>query len=96
MYCGKPQPIYQVRKPSYCRVCGKVSYSASGIHPQCAQTEADQKRVNRQKRTAKTTSAKLDKSLELKPWHNRCPKCRTQVHIRKKTCTCGHVLKHTA
>ncbi len=96
MYYGMSQPIYQPRNRIYCRVCGEVSYSGSGIHPQCAQNEADQKRVKRQKRSAKTTRAKLDKSLELKPWHNRCPKCRAQVHISKKTCACGHVLKRTA
>ena len=92
----KPQPIYESRKPIYCRVCGRVSYSGSGIHPQCAQDETDQKRVSRQERGAKPEKAKRDNSLALKPWHRRCPKCRAQVHISKESCDCGHVLVRPA
>jgi hypothetical protein len=37
----KPELIYFPRERNYCRVCGKVSYSLSGEHPQCAITRAD-------------------------------------------------------
>ncbi len=92
----KPQPIYESRKPIYCRVCGRASYSASGIHPQCAQEEANETEVKRLKPSAKPAKAKLDKSLALKSWHKRCPKCHAQVHIRKKTCACGHAFTRSA
>ena len=29
-----------------CPVCGEISYSLEGIHPQCAQRQADQTRMN--------------------------------------------------
>jgi hypothetical protein len=38
----KPEPIYFLRPaPKYCPVCGKVSYSQSGEHPQCAINRSD-------------------------------------------------------
>jgi hypothetical protein len=32
----KPAPLIEATKRASCPVCGKPTYSASGIHPQCA------------------------------------------------------------
>jgi hypothetical protein len=37
----KPEVIYFPANRKYCPVCGKVSYSQSGEHPQCAVARAD-------------------------------------------------------
>jgi hypothetical protein len=37
----KPEPIYLPVARNYCPVCGKVSYSLSGEHPQCSLTRFD-------------------------------------------------------
>jgi hypothetical protein len=37
----KPGPLNPVRPRRLCPVCGKVSYSPAGEHPQCALTRAD-------------------------------------------------------
>jgi hypothetical protein len=37
----KPEPISADPKRKKCPVCGKPSYSASGIHPQCCSTRSD-------------------------------------------------------
>lgn len=39
---SKPEPLYPVASlGSVCPVCGKKSYSAAGIHPQCSMQLAD-------------------------------------------------------
>ena len=76
-----PVAARPAREP--CPVCGEVSYSAAGIHPQCAVQQADAKRMKR----AKSSSPKPDKTIataEGKPWHKNCPKCKALVHVRKK------------
>lgn len=93
MYQAKPQPINVPSSTVYCRVCGKVSYSRSGVHPQCAQNEADLKRLEIEKHSSPRPAEKLVHASELKAWHKRCPKCRGQVHVSKKACNCGHVFK---
>lgn len=100
----KPPPMYPKPQDKYCPVCGEVSYSREGIHPQCAQTQADQQRMSRQKARLNNTKAghstktargenKSTKSSSLKAWHKRCPKCGAQVHIRKAGCPCGHTFR---
>jgi hypothetical protein len=37
----KPKLIYFPANRRLCPVCGKVSYSRSGEHPQCAQARSD-------------------------------------------------------
>ena len=41
MESKKPGPLYPVSHGPMCPVCGKRSYSANGIHPQCAVKLAD-------------------------------------------------------
>jgi hypothetical protein len=85
----KPQPLYIVPQRKQCPVCGASSYSASGIHPQCAMHQADTKRMAKVKPMAKSAK-KATKAEYITRWQKPCPKCRTLVHIRKKTCDCGH------
>ena len=80
----KPEPLPEIGpKRPQCPVCGEVSYSKEGIHPQCAQAQADSERM----KNLKTGTAK---PVVRKSWHKQCPRCRESIHIRKKTCECGH------
>jgi hypothetical protein len=45
----KPEPLlYQAAAGRRCPVCGEKSYSATGIHPQCAVQQADAPRQRQQ------------------------------------------------
>jgi hypothetical protein len=94
MHEKKPDPLLTVPAKSHrlCPVCGMVSYSAGGTHPQCAEVQADAARVARLKKAQKTArpKAKGAHPNALSPWQKRCPKCRTEVHIRKLACDCGY------
>lgn len=37
----KPGPLFKAPSRTQCPICGKASYSATGIHPQCAVEQAD-------------------------------------------------------
>lgn len=98
MSCKKPSPILDVPERPHCPVCGEVSYSRGGIHPQCAQTQADEKQLKRVKSLNKTKKNKIagnvwSASTGPRAWHKWCPKCKKQVHVRKKACSCGHDFK---
>ena len=56
----KPEPLYFRPHPGRkrCPVCGSVSYSTSGIHPQCAVRQADVERMNEIKALALNTAPK--------------------------------------
>ena len=89
----RPEPLFDATagQGTTCPVCGFSSYSREGIHPQCAQQRADEKRVaNLKSKKDRGVKTKSTASEELKPWHKRCPKCRTQVHIRRSSCHCGY------
>lgn len=89
----KPPPLFEVRERKKCPVCGESVYSKGGIHPQCAQTQADEKRITKLKARAKKeaeSQAKRETVEELKAWHKRCPRCKAQVHLRKSECNCGY------
>ncbi|MFQ5732222.1 MAG: hypothetical protein ACE5KM_09740 [Planctomycetaceae bacterium] len=87
----KPEPLFTEQQRAVCPVCGQAAYSRAGIHPQCAQVQADEKRVARLKKTkAKTRPDSGPASPVLKAWHKKCPKCGKQLHVRKSTCGCGY------
>jgi hypothetical protein len=71
-----------------CPICGKASYSAGGIHPQCAMQQADQPRIVRL-RAAKVAETKVKKPAR-QTWKKKCPKCGAQLHVRREACACGH------
>jgi hypothetical protein len=52
----RPRPLFEPPSCQICPVCGNVSYSRSGIHPQCAQNQADSRQGARLKRVAKRRS----------------------------------------
>jgi hypothetical protein len=91
MYQKKPTPFINEHTKRICPVCGKQSYSAGGIHPQCAVQQADAPR-QRQLKANKEAEAK-SKSPTTKPpatWNKKkCPECGLEVHSRQKACTCG-------
>ena len=91
----KPQPLYAPRERKHCPICGKVSYSAVGIHPQCAMDQADAKRIQEVKPLSKSPKKTVTKDADAKPWQKTCPKCKAFMHVRKKFCDCGHIFAGT-
>jgi ribosomal protein S27AE len=88
----KPTPVLGQLNRKICPVCGQRSYSASGIHPQCAVRQADASREQLLQAHRKAAAAEK-KPIERKPpqtWSRKqCPQCGTQVHARRKSCDCG-------
>ena len=84
----KPEPIFNQPERAECPVCGKPSYSAGGIHPQCAVQLEDKQRVEKLKQESKRKSTKPGSAKSI--WQKVCPKCRDIMHVRKKQCACGH------
>ncbi len=87
----KPTPILGEQNRKICPVCGKRSYSAGGIHPQCAVQQADAPRQQQLKATKKSDEKKKSAVKRLpQTWsQKKCPKCGLEVHVRKKICDCG-------
>ena len=91
----KPIPLISSAKSRrLCPVCGMASYSRYGIHPQCAQAQADAPRVERlraeRKASAQAEAAAAVRVPSTVAWQKRCPACGTQLPSRKMTCGCGH------
>ena len=88
----KPTPLIPVRDHSRCPVCGQISYSRAGIHPQCSVRQADEEHKNRIKR--EKALAEVEKTAipasGIAPWQKSCPKCSAVQHVRKTVCGCGH------
>lgn len=58
MHNSKPPPLLgadQVPR-RICPVCGSVTYSIAGMHPQCAMLQADLSRVARLRKRRKTAA----------------------------------------
>jgi len=77
-----PQTIRKI-----CPVCGRPSYSALGIHPQCAVQQAD---APRQQRLAEERKANNKKHSQARSWEKKCRKCGALVPARRKVCDCGY------
>jgi ribosomal protein S14 len=85
----KPPPLFSGQNPNVCPVCGEVSYSASGVHPQCSAKKADEERMKFIKAEQSKTKKSPAKSTESR-WQKSCPRCSRSQHVRKKTCLCGY------
>lgn len=85
----KPDPLIPRQRNERCPVCGEISYSLAGVHPQCSVRQADEKRMNRTKRENQVGKPAKPVS-DVKPWQRVCPKCKALQHVRKKVCECGH------
>jgi len=83
----KPRPLNDQPTRTPCPVCGEISYSLGGVHPQCAVRRADEKRL---KRTKKTAHVEPKMVAAVERWQKICPKCKASQHVRKKICDCGH------
>ena len=81
----KPTPLL-VENGQVCIVCGKRSYSAAGVHPQCAMKRADEAR--QEQRAA--PPPKPVRTPRRRSWDKKCPKCEALVHVRRKVCPCGY------
>ena len=66
-------------------MCGKQSYSMTGMHPQCAVARADA--LSREDR--KVAAAAVSKAKR-KFWSKVCPKCRHEIPARRVVCDCGY------
>lgn len=53
----KPEIVYFPAVRNFCPVCGKVSYSLAGEHPQCAQKRADDVFKAKQKKRSERSAA---------------------------------------
>ncbi len=88
---SKPKPLFEADRPNICPVCGKSSYSAAGIHPQCAVKQCDEKdKAKLLLKKAKEKTSKPKPAPVLTRWQKTCPECKLSQHVRKKTCVCGH------
>jgi predicted nucleic-acid-binding Zn-ribbon protein len=88
----KPIPALALRGAHDCPVCGKRSYSATGIHPQCAMVQADAPRKRRlaaEKAKEKKEKPRSD-SQNQTAWQKTCPKCGARRPAQGQDCTCGH------
>ncbi len=66
-----------------------TSYSATGVHPQCAARSADLEWTKRMK--AKRAEIAVVPEKTAKFYQRCCPKCNVIQHVRAKTCECGYV-----
>jgi endogenous inhibitor of DNA gyrase (YacG/DUF329 family) len=93
----KPVPLSPAPGKSRrrCPVCGTVSYSRYGIHPQCAQRQAEAPRLEQLR--AERKAAQLAQATAGPPaghaWQKRCPQCQAQVANRKSICGCGYTFR---
>jgi hypothetical protein len=89
MSSKKPRPLIVSSKHGRCPVCGEISYSPAGVHPQCAVRQADAKRllaIKKNKRSKETSKPPAG----VKPWQRSCPRCNAVQHVRKRVCGCGY------
>lgn len=78
----KKPPLVATRIRPICPVCGKVSYSLHGMHPQCAVARADAG-------LRATQKAKKEPAAPRSGFTKRCPRCSRTVAARRMVCDCG-------
>lgn len=57
----KPTALFEQSTVPVCPICGQSSYSPGGIHPQCAQVQADAPRKQRLQEERKAEAVKKAK-----------------------------------
>ncbi|MBL9125682.1 MAG: hypothetical protein JNG90_18730 [Planctomycetaceae bacterium] len=87
----KPVVVRESSARSVCPVCGKPSYSATGTHPQCAMSRAD----DRSREDLKKIATEVSKTKR-KFWSKPCPKCKREIPARRFVCDCGHTFAEVA
>lgn len=78
----KPAAFPPLRERPNCPVCGKVSYSLGGMHPQCAVVRADASLQASRK-------AKKEVAAPRGGFTKRCRGCGRTVPARRMVCDCG-------
>ena len=73
----KPTPLIPARAQSRCPVCGQISYSRAGIHPQCSVRQADEEHKNRIKR--EKALAEVEKTATPDKWNRALAKVLSEV-----------------
>lgn len=91
----KPLPLVHRESHLPCPVCGEISYSAGGIHPQCSVRQADADRMHRIKKAREIKSAKKPVTI-LSVWQKSCPQCQSTLHVWRTNCRCGFHFKVNA
>uniref|UniRef100_A0A7C2JYF6 Uncharacterized protein n=1 Tax=Schlesneria paludicola TaxID=360056 RepID=A0A7C2JYF6_9PLAN len=86
----KPGPLIPTVSRPLCPVCGVVSYSREGIHPQCAMVAADSVLVSRI--NARKAAEPKPERPPLRRFERICPACQAVQHVRRRSCECGRVL----
>lgn len=94
----KPPPLLPNQSRNRCPVCGEISYSSAGIHPQCSVRQADEAQKDRMKleKQSEQNGAPAPPSTGVAPWQKVCPKCKAVQHVRKLVCVCGHTFPRKA
>jgi hypothetical protein len=69
----KPLPMMATAPRRACPICRKTSYSASGIHPQCALLQADGPRNERIRNERKAAAAKKASTTSKKIFETKNP-----------------------
>ena len=89
----KPTPDSRARERKRCPVCGEISYSAAGVHPQCSVKKADAERALKLKEERASETQQQPESPRPTRWQKVCPSCQGFLHVRKTQCDCGHSFK---
>jgi hypothetical protein len=85
MSVKKPPPPEVAQSGKVCPVCGDRSYSPSGTHPQCAQQKAETAHSDQIIAQRKKEEESQEKQQSTgRSWKKTCPKCRAEIHVRKK------------
>jgi hypothetical protein len=88
---SEKKPVMQITGArGDCPVCGKPSYSATGMHPQCGVARADALTLDDRKAAAMAGKAKRKSRSKI------CPKCKHEIPARRTFCGCGYSYSNTS
>ena len=81
----KPMPLVISRQRPICPVCGHSTYSANGVHPQCAGVQADKLRMLGVRGQPRLVAARRHGAVQTK----MCPECHKKTVATTTSCDCG-------
>jgi hypothetical protein len=86
----KTAPLHAAVARQACPVCRHPSYSAAGIHPQCAQIRAEARRLRRASALVGADGrASAKAKSKTSSWYRPCFRCGRVLHVRRLSCDCG-------
>ena len=88
----KPPSFMIATTQNRCPVCGEISYSRAGVHPQCSVRQADDENATALKSAREQAKANKTPTVAkaVSRFKKNCPKCGASLHVRKAICMCGH------